>query len=217
MHHNYRRSLSPLFNPQCPNNAKWYACPKTSRTKFVGCCSIDPCNLDKGCSANNLQPVSFNATVLNTPDYPPKPSCGASTITPYSCSGPNGSTFWGCCRSDPCQDTTRPPTCSSNDLTQSFLETDHQFEGYSATPQSSSSGGSSSSGNNGNHNGNTNQSSTSEYHVSKRVIAGATVGGVVALAIIVAVLIFCLKKKRGGKDSKKSSENATGTTSLSLC
>lgn len=185
-----RRALMETFDPTCPNNAKFYACAKTSKSKFVGCCSIDPCELSTGCTTTQLQPVSFNASSYGTDSFPPDPDCGASDIFPYTCvQAPN--TFWGCCKSNPCQNT--PPSCKSGDLVPASLKTDMQFDAYTGSSNS--------------------DSSSDKGHVSTGIIAGATVGGVVAVAAIIAILIFFLcKKKRKNKDKESNPYSTTSPT-----
>ncbi|CAI6340303.1 unnamed protein product [Periconia digitata] len=185
-----RRGLSEFFDQQCPNDSKFYACSRSSKSKFVGCCKIDPCELATGCTITNLQPLSFNASHHGTDTFPPDPECGSVDIKPYTCAQPKG-TFWGCCKTVPCANT--PPSCPEGDLFPASLKTDLQFDAYTGSSDSSKE-----------------EPAKDDGHVSTGIIAGATVGGVVVIVAIVAILIFCLCKKR----KNKSKENAPATAAV---
>ncbi|KAF1959850.1 hypothetical protein CC80DRAFT_502006 [Byssothecium circinans] len=227
LHAAITRRSTPHFNPTC-TDAQWYACDSKSVSKFVGCCAVDPCNLNSGCTTTNLRPVAFNSSIYNTNEFPPDPDCGASSIKPFSCVSPDQlDTFWGCCKNSPC--TSDPPKCSDDDLMPAFLKTEQQFRAYAnetvkdategATQSASSSSASSSSASasaitstsainsasaaasvSASANG-----SGSGGGVSTGAIVGAAVGGAVAIAVIAAVLIFLLRRKK-----KEGSQDETG-------
>ncbi|KAF2244245.1 hypothetical protein BU26DRAFT_96452 [Trematosphaeria pertusa] len=185
--HLLARELS-TFSPTCPSGGTWYAC--ASGSKFVGCCTSDPCT--NGCSQGNIQPVAFNASAYGT--YPDA-SCGASS-TFYSCLSPdNATTFWGCCKSMPCDHT----ECPSGDLVPAFMERPEQFNAYATSapsstgsaPSATATGGLDAGGNEG------------TSHTT--AIIGGAVGGGLGVAIIIALLIFFLCRRKKKSEEGKSS------------
>ncbi|KAF2441425.1 hypothetical protein P171DRAFT_487887 [Karstenula rhodostoma CBS 690.94] len=87
-----RQDQAPLsFDPTYPSGGSWYACGDI----FLGCCAYNACT-PTGCSEGNLYPVAFNSTQYKKfPDA----SCGSGSKF-YTCGF--GPTFWGCCKSNPC-------------------------------------------------------------------------------------------------------------------
>ncbi|KAJ4305054.1 hypothetical protein N0V90_000584 [Kalmusia sp. IMI 367209] len=182
-----------LFNPTCPENSKWYACKATAanRSPFVGCCASDPCSIS-GCSLGNLTPVSFNASAYGSL---PDPSCGAAS-TFYSCINmpKNDTTFWGCCKSDPCnhQDNPDDKSCPKGDLTPAVLDNANQQSAYGASEDGAK------------------QVEGEGSHSHTGVIIGGAVGGGVAIVAIIAILIFCLCKRRRARSRRGSMSSKTG-------
>lgn len=106
-----------------------YACKAGSR--FVGCCTEDPCT--KGCGQGNIRAGGFNVSSFgNFPDA----SCGSASDF-FTCTA--GPSFWGCCKSNPCA-ATPPATCPQGDLVPAFMERPEQFAAYVpvVTPQKNS-------------------------------------------------------------------------------
>ncbi|KAF1978474.1 hypothetical protein BU23DRAFT_549906 [Bimuria novae-zelandiae CBS 107.79] len=172
-----------VFNPTCEDGAKYYACEATSsnRSPFVGCCRTDPCSIS-GCAQGNLAPVSFNASAYDTIGAGlPDPTCPSASNF-FTCVNipKNDTTFWGCCKTNPCQ--TTDLRCPKNDQTPATLDTQNQQLAYTGKGASSDEkdGGSSNTG----------------------AIIGGAVGGGVAVVAIIAILIFCLFKKRRARKQK---------------
>lgn len=181
-----------LFDPTCKDGGRWYACEATSanRSPFVGCCKTDPCSIS-GCQVGNLAPVSFNASAYGTL---PDPSCGSAS-TFYSCVNipKNDTTFWGCCKSNPCAHDGQPDnkSCPQIDLTAAVLDTASLQQAYSINSTTGSE-----------------DAKSGSSHTS--VIIGAAVGGGVAVVAIIALLVFCLfKKRRAAKDNTASPTSST--------
>lgn len=111
-------TTSVIFS--CDRGGEWYAC-NTTTSKFVGCCSVNPC--DVSCPAHALHPVSFDAQLSNTfPDF----SCPASTNA-YSCWGVPSKTFFGCCKSNPCQ---TDSVCPVGDLAPASADNDYLWSTF---------------------------------------------------------------------------------------
>ncbi|KAF2477320.1 uncharacterized protein BDR25DRAFT_339263 [Lindgomyces ingoldianus] len=107
------------FGPSC-SAGNWYSC---ENSKFVGCCESNPCT--NGCPQDNIRPAGFDSTYKGKfPDA----SCGVDSNF-YTCDYPNGGTFWGCCKSDPCQQ----EQCPTGDLVPAFLDRPEQSAAYSPT------------------------------------------------------------------------------------
>ncbi|KAF2823582.1 hypothetical protein CC86DRAFT_409486 [Ophiobolus disseminans] len=123
--------MATEFGFMCPAGGQWYACGATGQSKFVGCCTADPCST--GCAQGNIKPGGFNATMHGKfPDA----SCGTASNF-FSC-GFSG-TFWGCCKSDACK-STPGATCKEGDLVPAFMERPEQLNAYapSSVPKSDS-------------------------------------------------------------------------------
>lgn len=166
----------PYFNPTCPQGGKWYACDSTTKSKFIGCCRSNPCDL--GCSDGNLVSTSFNGSAHGT--YPDA-SCGES-VQFWSCNG-TAPPFWGCCRSNPCATKTG---CPASDLEPARMNDPNQFSQYAtgtvdAMPSATGSAKPSSTGGSSSHTG---------------AIVGGVIGGIVVIVLIIAVLVYVLRRRR---------------------
>jgi hypothetical protein len=146
-----------------------YACKTGSH--FVGCCTQDPCT--NGCFQGNLRAGGLN---ISSYGKVPDASCGSASQF-YTCTA--GSSFWGCCKSNPC---TANPACPPVNLVPAFMERPEQFAAYApaASPQKKSSHGA--------------------------AIGGGVGGGIVALLIGVLIFLYCRRKKR---NSQANLESAT--------
>jgi hypothetical protein len=97
-------------NPFCPSGGNWYVC--TSGTRFLGCCTSDPCQ--NGCADDNLRAASYNTSYTGTfADQ----QCDAGRF--YTCAETNPP-FLGCCKSNPCV----IGHCQQSDLASAFLSSD---------------------------------------------------------------------------------------------
>ncbi|KAF2707306.1 hypothetical protein K504DRAFT_535823 [Pleomassaria siparia CBS 279.74] len=178
------------FPGSCPSGGEWYACSGTSVSNFVGCCSSDPCST--GCSQGNTKAGSFDPTYNVTA---PDASCGTASNF-YTCNS-GTKTFWGCCKTNPCQ---QQQTCPDGDLVPAFMDRNEQFIAYTGASKTTTSTPSS--------------TPTSEVQSPQTVviIAGA-VGGGLGLAAIVAILIFCLcRRKNRSKYSRVALETSPSDT-----
>ncbi|KAF1847962.1 uncharacterized protein K460DRAFT_414603 [Cucurbitaria berberidis CBS 394.84] len=177
----------------CPAGGTWYACQ--TGTKFIGCCTSDPCGT--GCFGERLRPAGVSTKIY---DQYPGGSCGGNTDFWTCLTEP---TFWGCCNSDPCKNNS---TCAVGHLEPTFMKRPDQIEYFGALnvllsstiPSTSSPSATATASlvpppsNSG-----------SSTKVSGAVIGGA-VGGAVALVGIIGVVIFCLcyrKKRKQNLDS----------------
>jgi hypothetical protein len=103
----------------CDSGGEWYAC--TTGTKFVGCCSVNPCTVM--CPTHALHPIAFDPRNLGTfADL----SCGVATGL-FSCALKT-KTFYGCCKSNPCA---QGGECPVGELLPSFAERDELISSYS--------------------------------------------------------------------------------------
>ncbi|PSN63141.1 hypothetical protein BS50DRAFT_637674 [Corynespora cassiicola Philippines] len=167
-------------NFTCPAGSQWYACATGS--KFVGCCAGDPCS--NGCSQGRVQPAGFSPSQYGKfPDA----SCGTNSNF-FTCDFKEKGTFWGCCKSNPCQQ----QQCPTNDLVPAFLDRPDQIAAYapgaSSSPSATTTSGPDSDNGSGTPTG---------------AIVGGAVGGGVGLAIIVGFLVwFCLRRRRSRAQNK---------------
>jgi hypothetical protein len=96
---------------------EWYAC--TTGTKFVGCCSVNPCT--EMCPTHALHPIAFDPSMFGKfADL----SCGSGGGI-FTCS--KNQTFYGCCKSNPCLD----GGCPIGDLLPTFAGRDDLISSYS--------------------------------------------------------------------------------------
>jgi hypothetical protein len=132
-------SNSSFFDFHCPTGGKWYctfasksadylltnlryACASGSVSKFLGCCTTDPCT--NGCVQGNIRPGGFNISHYN--EFPDA-SCGTGSKF-YSCGF--GDSFWGCCKSDACG-ATPAATCPQGKKTPMYeLHVRHKLTSY---------------------------------------------------------------------------------------
>ncbi|KAK8179553.1 hypothetical protein BC567DRAFT_80545 [Phyllosticta citribraziliensis] len=174
-------SLNHLFAREdygfgCPDGGEWYSCG--SGTKFVGCCTKDPCN-DVGCGDGTLKKATFDSSKYGEfPDL----SCNAGNF--YTCNF-TSPPFWGCCTESPCGNTTG---CPQSDLAAAFLPNNAaQASPYSPTGGPSTTATSTAT---------STPSSGDDSHGTGTVI-GAAVGGAVAGCLILGLAIwFCLRHRR---------------------
>ena len=193
------------FPGQCPSGGKWYACPKSSASNFVGCCTSDPCSSTAGCFQGNLRTVSFPPGFVGWNVSYPDLGCNVGSDF-YKCNF-NAHPFWGCCKTNPCS---QGSLCPSGDLTPAFVDRNDKYGPYvgdTATPASSSPAGSSPTGSSS-----TNfpvvGSPTESKHSNNIAIIGGGIGAGLGLAALLAVLIFLLCRRR-----KRKEPNADSTPS----
>ncbi|KAL6812466.1 hypothetical protein J3E69DRAFT_371341 [Trichoderma sp. SZMC 28015] len=92
----------------CPRGGSYYVC-EDQPTRFVGCCTINPCITSSGlCPDNNLEPLSFNPDAY---DQIRGQNCLDTGYQWYVCRD-SSPPFLGCCSQDACM----PTGCPSNKL-----------------------------------------------------------------------------------------------------
>lgn len=175
--------MSPNFSKRqdnanftCPLGGNWYACASDSVSKFVGCCTSDPCT--NGCFQGNTFSAGLNPTIYGKL---PDASCEIGSSF-YTCT--SGITFWGCCKTNPCANNS---TCAGGDLTPAFMARPEQFSAYVTASTSSSPTASATA---------SNSPSNSDESSSNGAIIGGAVGGGIGGALIIGALIWFLCRRR---------------------
>lgn len=180
------------------SNTSRYVCQ--TRTKFIGCCTSDPCGT--GCFGDRLRPAGVSTAIYN--QYPGG-SCGGSTLFWTCLAEP---TFWGCCNSNPCQNNS---TCAVGQLEPTFMTRDDQIEYFGALnvllsstlPSATSSPSVSATASLIS----APSSSDTSAKISGAVIGGAIGGSIALLGIIGMVILFLCRRKR---HKQKSNDSDTG-------
>ncbi|KAL5361306.1 hypothetical protein BJX96DRAFT_151709 [Aspergillus floccosus] len=165
-------------NFQCPHGGSWFVCE--SAPYFVGCCSSDPChNTHSASPCPDVYPASFNQSIYDT--IRPNNCIGSPSNNWYACTKTHPP-FLGCCKSNPCEQTSGCPT---DDLiqaawSQSSLD---QLEVFldGASPTST---------------GDSQPTDSDSDDLSKGAIAGIAVGTAVAVIIILALAFFLFRQRR---------------------
>ncbi|KFA64886.1 hypothetical protein S40285_02866 [Stachybotrys chlorohalonatus IBT 40285] len=81
----------------CPALSRFYVCP---RSRFIGCCSEDPCVLPDGvCPQDRMQPTSFDMFSYNMIE---RHECVFADAQWYTCAY-TSPPFLGCCTVNPCE------------------------------------------------------------------------------------------------------------------
>jgi hypothetical protein len=186
-----------------------YSC---SVSKFVGCCTSDPCS--QGCPKDDVRPGSFDRNIYGRFS---NANCSQADIF-YTCTGDGlqgHSPFWGCCLSVPCGDN---PTCPDADLLPAILDMDNvaQVEDYRPTGSSTSTDFASSTITAGTTASTTpaaplttaaapSTTATPLVDSPRKSSAAPIAGGVAAgvfLVIIAILAYFCLRKRRARKQQR---------------
>ncbi|KAF9629449.1 hypothetical protein BFW01_g10652 [Lasiodiplodia theobromae] len=177
-----------IFQPSCPSGGTWYSCGGGS--KFVGCCTRDPCN-SVGCADGNLRAASFNTDYYGNFSDAVCPSNSQF----YTCTATDPP-FLGCCKQNACR-ADGNAGCPQADLTAASLpDNAAQASAYSPTggPSSTSSATSAPS------------SSSSS---STAGIVGGVIGAVAVLLIVIGALLWRRRQQR-----KKKAAAAGGTNTI---
>jgi hypothetical protein len=158
----------------CPAGGTFWLCPNTL-SNFIGCCkSNGPC--DSGCSASELQPTAVTASLVGTLPDQQCPS-GAQF---YQCAN-TSPPFWGCCKSDPCQQN----GCPTQDLSPAIISSQQsQWQIYAPPNTTMPTSTPSPVG------------SKNTHGISVGIIVGAAAGGVVAIILFFALIYFWAKRRR---------------------
>lgn len=178
-----RYSRRNHFEPLCSSGGDYHACDST---RFVGCCSINPC-VDGSCDDDHLKPMSFDSQLYSTAFKDQLCSTGSwytcnSTIPP----------FVGCCKSNPCG---TKSGCPAGDLVEGSLSSNSYDAAPwlsaatldAATTTSSAVPGSSLSG--------VTTASSGHQMLSGGAIAGMAVGiGALVVLLIAAFLLYRRRK-----------------------
>lgn len=106
------------FEPVCSSGGDYHACDST---RFVGCCTIDPC-ASGSCDDDHLKSMSFDSHLYSTAFKDQACSIGGW----YTCNSTNPP-FVGCCKSNPCA---TKSGCPAGDLVEGSLSSNS----YDAAP-----------------------------------------------------------------------------------
>lgn len=182
------------FGLSCPYGGTFYIC-KEAKSKFLGCCTEDPCVDGTGyCPQSALRYSSYSQDSYRS--IPPE-NCVAphNESTWYTCSAAVPP-FMGCCASNPCTN----DGCPVEDLLAARVDDDPTnaapFLTSTSTSDASSSNGSGSGG------------------LSTGAIVGIAIGSAVAVLIVVGILFFIYRrraKRRRNELAAKAQPNADGT------
>lgn len=168
-----------IFQPSCPSGGTWYSCGGGSR--FVGCCTRDPCN-SVGCADGNLRPASFNTDYYGNFSDAICPSNSQF----FTCTATDPP-FLGCCKQNACR-ADGNAGCPQADLTAAQLpDNAAQASAYSPTGGPSSTSSSSAT------------ASPSSSSNSTAGIVGGVIGGVVVLLIVIGALLWRRRQQRKKK------------------
>jgi hypothetical protein len=183
-----------------------YACE--TGTKFVGCCTADPCK--NGCFGDILRPAGRSTSLAN---LSPGGSCGGQTPM-WTCE--MAPTFWGCCNEDPCMNNS---TCPPGKLEPAFWDRPDQYYYFhdlnvalsSSVPDPTAFSTASSTPNSLPTSTPPSTAAPSPSKVPGTVIGGA-VGGSLAFLLIIAAVVFFLC--RGRRNKKNTESEAANTLAL---
>ena len=181
------------FGLSCPYGGTFYIC-KDAKSKFLGCCTEDPCVDGTGyCPQSALRYSSYSQDSYRS--IPPE-NCVAphNESTWYTCSGAVPP-FMGCCASNPCTE----DGCPVEDLLAARVDDDPT----NAAPFLSSTSTSDASSGDGDSGG-----------LSTGAIVGIAIGSALAVLIVVGILFFIYKrreKRRRDELAAKAQPNADGT------
>jgi hypothetical protein len=105
----------------CPRDgSRWYACDSGSR--FVGCCKLDPCK--HGCDKNYIGAARFSADSFEQIQDAGCPDQANFYLCSNSVYGI--SSYWGCCKSNPCG----AFGCPVGDAEPAYMDRPEQFRFY---------------------------------------------------------------------------------------
>ncbi|KAH9868268.1 hypothetical protein J1614_007340 [Plenodomus biglobosus] len=188
------------FAPRCPVGGTWWACGYG--TKFVGCCTKDPCTIN--CAQGNLYPGAFDPAAYGTfPDL----TCGAGSQF-YTCTALD--TFWGCCKTNPCSQ----GGCPNGHLEPAFINREDQLIAYHATDASTTLSTATQTATSRPSTIPANTAGTPNSKDDKHVaaIAGGTAGGVFVLTATAGLLIYytCfIRKSRKAHAERLAAQDQT--------
>ncbi|KAL7961228.1 hypothetical protein V8C34DRAFT_23852 [Trichoderma compactum] len=208
----------------CPRGGSFYAC-EDQPTRFVGCCTINPCITGSGlCPDNNIQPLSFNPDAY---DQIRGQNCLDTGYQWYVCRD-SSPPFLGCCSQDACMTT----GCPRNRLGAASLSANRAqaapflSAGSSSSTTTTSSSSTSTTGRSPSTTLNTVASTTASATstqpaavspparthtgLSKGAIAGIAVGAVAGVCIL-ALVAFLALRQRKKKEGPSIVVTASGT------
>lgn len=177
----------------CPQGGQFYIC-KEATSKFLGCCTEDPCADGTGlCPQDALRYSSISQESYRKIRAQ---NCAAprNESTWYTCSELT-SPFMGCCASNPCAN----DGCPLEDLLAARISDDPTNAAPFLTSASTSDASSGSSGSGG---------------LSTGAIVGIAIGSAAAVLVVVGILFFCYRrreKKKRDELAAKVQPNADGT------
>ncbi|KAF2423769.1 hypothetical protein EJ08DRAFT_421975 [Tothia fuscella] len=179
----------------CPSGGKWYVCDSTQKTKFVGCCTKDPCS--EGCAQSDIRPASFDPT-FNGTFADQRCDIGSAFYTCAKTDPP----FLGCCKSNPCS--APSGKCPGPNLTQTFLSdnataaadfTGDLLPNITTTTASASSSASATISASASSSASALPVTSGHVHISTGGIIGIAVGGGILLLGFIAVISVLLQRR----------------------
>ena len=196
----------------CDGGGSHHTCDYVGDSGFFGCCkdsdkygnNVDPCS-SNGCGFYFVTQMHFdpngqqpNVTIFECPQDPGFPA------EPYSCNQ-DGNTFFGCCKTDPCENNS---VCPNQDLGDTYLKKEFitargnrptSTSGAAATVTSVSLA--------------TTGSTDSQNPTSPGVVVGVTLGAIAVVATMVMLAILLYRK---GKWSNHRDQQAQVTSENSM-
>jgi hypothetical protein len=158
----------------CPSGGTFWLCPNTT-SNFIGCCNSDgPC--DSGCPASQLQAASVNASLVG---QVPDQQCPSGAQF-YQCSG-TSPPFWGCCKSNPCQQN----GCPAKDLAPAIINSQQALWQAYAPPNTTAPTPT-----------NTPKAAAKTVGPNVGIIVGAVVGGVAVILLLFAFIFLWARRRR---------------------
>lgn len=102
------QEVSQNLGAHCPDGGSFYVC-SNKPTRFVGCCTVDPCKTDTGiCPADALRTTSFDKYSYNMIEAQNCVSADPK-VQWYTCAAIK-TPFMGCCNVNPCSENGCPGT-----------------------------------------------------------------------------------------------------------
>ncbi|KLU85811.1 hypothetical protein MAPG_04831 [Magnaporthiopsis poae ATCC 64411] len=161
----------------CPSGGRFYVCDKAPK-RFLGCCTVNPCDRGGDCPKGNLTTTTFSADLFE--DIPPQDCIGAPGSKSWFTCKANNPPFLGCCSENPCQ--AKPPGCPVNKLIPARLS-DNQTNAAVFLPSSSTPSP-------------TPPPQAAAKGLHPGAIAGIVVGGLLVIALIAGLLFWRRRRNR---------------------
>lgn len=161
----------------CPSGGRFYVCDKAPK-RFLGCCTVNPCDRGGDCPKGNLTTTTFSADLFE--EIPPQDCIGAPGSKSWFTCKANSPPFMGCCSDNPCR--SKPPGCPAGKLIPARLS-DNQTNAavFLASPSTPSP---------------TPPPPAAAKGLHPGAIAGIAVGGLLVIALIAGLLLWRRRRNR---------------------